>query len=124
MVVDVVAFDFFDAAADPLANPIIIIGGEQVAVALEHLLRERAHLLRPEPGIDAQVLEGAIEAVDVLFHFKQAMAEAARHIEGTVAVNPARIAEGDPHLALGEKLAVEPGDALVGTYTHRTLAWR
>src|SRR5262249_6852174 len=119
MVADVVAFDLFDAAADPLANPIIIIGGEQVAVALEHLLSERAHLLRPEPGIDAQVLERAIEAIDVLLHLKQAMAKAARHIEGAVAVDPTGIAEGNSHLALGYELAVEPGDALVGTYSHR-----
>src|SRR5262245_45818651 len=89
-----------------------------MAVALEQLLGQRAHLLRPEARIDAQVLERPVEPLHVLLHLEQAMAEAARHVEAAVAVHPARITEGDAHLALRDELAVEPRDPLVATYRH------
>src|SRR6185436_20259587 len=115
---DVVARGVLDAAADALADPVVVVGPQQVAVALEHLLAQRAHLLRPEAWIDAQVLERAVEAVDVLLHLEQPMAEAAGHVEAAVAIDPARIAEWNAHLAFRHELAVEPCDPLVGAYRH------
>ena len=68
--------DLLDAAADALADPVVVVGPEQVAVALEHLFGQRAHLVRPEARIDAQVFERAVEPVDVLLHLEQPVAEA------------------------------------------------
>ena len=86
---EIVAFHLLDAAADPLADPIIVVSSEQMAVALEHLFRQVPHLLRAEPGIDPQIFERAVEAVDVLPHLEKPMAEAAGHVEAAVAIDPA-----------------------------------
>ena len=49
-----------------------------------------SHILWPKARIDAQILERAIEPVDMLLHLEQAVAEAAGHVEPAVAVDPHR----------------------------------
>ena len=121
VIVDVVARHFLDAAADALPDPVVVVRPEQVAVALEHLLGQLAHLLRAEARIDAQIFERAVEPVDMLLHLEQPVAEGAGHVEAAVAVDPARVAERDAHLALGHEFAVEPGYPFVRQLGHLPL---
>jgi hypothetical protein len=120
--IEVVARHLLDAAADPLPDPVVVVGPEEMAVPLEQLLGELAHAPRPEAGVDAQVFERAVQPLDVLLHLEQPVAEAAGHVEAAVAIDPARVAEGDAHLPLRHELAVEPGDALVGSDRHLDLS--
>src|SRR5262249_13486739 len=53
MIVDVVARHLLDPATDALADPVIVVGTEQMAVALEQLFGHAAHFLRSEAWIDA-----------------------------------------------------------------------
>src|SRR4030095_3760162 len=101
MIVDVVAGGLLDTPADALATPIVIVWPEKVAVALEQLFRQGAHLLRSKARIDAEIFERAIEPVDVFLHLEQAVIEAARHIECAVTIDPAGVAKGYPDLTLG-----------------------
>ena len=50
VIVEIVAGHVLHAAADALADPVILVGAEQMAVALEHFLAQRDHLLGPMPG--------------------------------------------------------------------------
>ena len=87
--------------------------GAQVLVAGHDLLAVRDHLLGREAGIDLQVAQRAVEAVDMLLQAERLAVEGARHVEGAVAVLPAAVAERNHDLAFGHELAVEPGDALI-----------
>src|SRR5262249_7343939 len=113
IMVPVVALDLADAAAHPLADPEIVVGAEEMAVAIEHVLADRHHLALREAAIDAGIAQRAEEALDMLLHAERAAAEAAGHVEDAVAVGPARIAEGHHDLAFRHDLTVEPGDAFV-----------
>ena len=115
---EVVARHLLDAAADALADPVVVVGAEEMAVPLEQLLGELAHAGRPEARIDAQVLQRAVEPLDMLPHLEQPVAEAAGHVEAAVAVDPGGVAERNPHLPLRHELAIEPGDTLVGEMGH------
>jgi hypothetical protein len=77
----------------------------------------------PRPGtetqidllrIQAQITQGAIEAVNVFLEPEGSAVKGARHVEGTVAVSPTPVAERDQYLILGHELAVEPGEAGIG----------
>ena len=68
--IEVVRFDFLHAAADPLADPVIVVHSEEVTIALEQLFGQPAHPLRPEARVNAQILERAIKPVDVLLHLE------------------------------------------------------
>src|SRR5262249_35499281 len=118
VVVDVVARRLLHAATDALSNPIVVVRTEQVPVALEQLLRQGAHLLRSETRIDAQILERAVEPVDMFLHLEQPVVEAARHIEAAITVDPARIAKRYPHLALRNEASIEPGNSFVAARAH------
>src|SRR5262245_59853066 len=120
MVVDVVAGGLLDAPADALANPIVIVWPEKVAIALKQLFRQGAHLPGSKARIDAKIFERAIEPIDVFVHFEQAVIEAARHIERAVAIDPASVAKGNADLAFGQEHPVEPGNPLVAARVHMT----
>ena len=102
-----------DAAADPLADPPVADGGAQMLVARHDLLAVGDHLLGRDAGIDLQVAQRAVEAVDMLLQPERRALEGARHVEGAVAVLPAAVAERDHDLGFRHELAVEPGDALI-----------
>src|SRR6188508_419186 len=102
-----------DAAADALADPPVADGRPQVLVACHDLLAVRHHLLGPDAGIDLQVAQRTVEAVDMLLQPERLALEGARHVEGAVAVLPAAVAERDHDLAFRHEVAVEPGDALI-----------
>ena len=121
VVIDVVARRFLDAAADALPDPVIVVRPKQVPVALEQLFGQRAHLVRPEARIDAQVFQRAVEPVDVLLHLEQPVPEGAGHVETAVAIDPARVTERNAHLALRHELAVEPGHPFVCQLGHLSL---
>ena len=89
VIVEIVARHVLHAATDALADPVVLIRAEQMAVALEDVLADCDHLLSAHAGIDAQVLQGTVEALHVLLQLERLAAEAARHVEGTVAVKPA-----------------------------------
>ena len=55
-------------------------------VPLYPLFRQIEHLLGGNAGVDADVLEGAVEAVDVLFHAKAHAAERADRLKHLVAL--------------------------------------
>ena len=51
VIVEVVALDLLDAAADPLPDPVVVVSAEQVAVPLERLPRSaRTFSAGPKPG--------------------------------------------------------------------------
>ena len=102
-----------DAAADALAEPPVADFGPEMLVARHDLLAVRHHLLGRQAGIDLQVAQRAVEAVDVLLQAERLAVKGARHVEGSVAVLPAAVAERDHDLVLGHELAIEPGDALI-----------
>src|SRR5262249_50301156 len=106
--------DRIDAAADALADPPIAGRAAQMFVARHDLLRYLDHLLRTHSWIQAQITQGAIEAVDVFLEPERAAVKGARHVEGPVAVPPPPVAERDQYLILGHILAVEPGEAGIG----------
>src|SRR5437763_542807 len=92
--------DGIDAAADALADPIILVLAEQVPVAIEDVLADLDHLRRLEPAVDPRVAQRSVEPVYVLLDLEYAAVERAGHIEHTVAFGEAAVAEGDHHLAL------------------------
>ena len=118
VVVPVVARGPLHAARDALPDPVVLVRPEQVAVARAHLLADLDHLGRRQARIDAQILERAVEALDVLLDFEHAAVEGAGHVERAVAVQPAAVAKRHAHLALGHVVAVEVGDPLVRQRAH------
>src|SRR5205823_3010865 len=114
--------DRVDAAADALADPVILVLAEQVPVAIEHVLADLDHLRRLEPAVDPGVAQRAVEPVDVLLDLEDAPVEGAGHVEHAVALRKAAVAEGNHHLALRNDLAVEIGDALIGECAHGSLS--
>src|SRR5262245_29685493 len=109
----VVAWRRQDAAADPLADPVIVVRAEEMAVPRQYLLADCGHLRRREAGVEVEVAKRAVEPGDMLLETKRPAAEAAGHIEHRIALQKALVAERDHDLALAHELAVEPGDALV-----------
>src|SRR5579863_4229335 len=106
--------DRVDPARDPLTHPVIGVGGEEMAVLLEHLLADRNHLRGAKAGVDPQIAQRAVEAVDVLLQFERPAVKGPGHVEGGVAVFEAAVAKRHDDLALRHDLAVEIGDAVVG----------
>src|SRR5206468_2352925 len=98
---------------DALADPEIVVQRQEVAVARQHLLADLDHLLWRQTGIDAQVAQRAVEPGNVFGELERPAGKGAGHVEGGIAIFEAAVAERDHHLALGEDLAVEVGDALV-----------
>src|SRR5262249_40767600 len=120
VMVPVVALDLLDAAADALADPEIVVGPEEMAIAVEHILADRHHLGFREARIDPGVAERAEKALDVLLQAKGLAVEAARHVEDAVAVDEAQIAKRHLDFAFRHDLAVEPGDAFIAE-SHRSI---
>jgi hypothetical protein len=89
VMIEVVTRHVPHAATDALADPVVFIRAEQMAVAFEYVLADRDHLLGAQAGIDAQVLQGTVEALHVLLQLERLAAETARHVEGAVAIEPA-----------------------------------
>src|SRR4029077_7651000 len=73
--------DRIDATTDALADPPIASRGAQMFVALHELLRHIDHLPRTHSGIQTQITEGTIEAVNVLLEPEGATVKGARHVE-------------------------------------------
>src|SRR5580704_14258231 len=84
-----------------------------MCVARQHLLARRHHLVGRQTGIDAEIFERPVEPVDVLNELERAALKGAGHIERSVTVFEAAVAERDHDLALGHDTSVEVGDALV-----------
>src|SRR6185437_3449683 len=115
--------DRIDATADALADPPIASRAAQMFVAHHDLLRNVDQLLRTHSGIQTQITQGAIKAVNVFLEPESTAVEGARHVEGAVAVLPAPVAERDQHLILRHELAVEPGEAGIGWLRHGRLCY-
>ena len=71
-----------------------------------------------QPRVDAQILERAVQALDVLLDLEHPAVEGAGHVERAVAVQPAAVAKRHAHLALGHVVAVEVSDPLVRQRVH------
>src|SRR6267143_4011174 len=112
-----------DAATHALADPPIASPAAQMLVARHDLVRHVNHLLRTYAGIQTQITERAIEAVNVLLEPEGAAVKGARHVEGAVAVLPAPVAERDQYLILGHELAVEPGESGICQMHHERLCY-
>ena len=82
-------------------------------IALQHLLADRHRLGRRQAGIDAQIVEGVEQPVDMLLQPEGLMGEGAGGIEDRIAEEEAAVAEGDQHLALRQDPPVVIGDAFV-----------
>src|SRR5690606_3171787 len=102
-----------DPARDALADPVVLVGSEEMHVARQNLLADADHLLRRQTGVDAEVAQRLIEAVDMLAELERAVIEGPRHIERGVTVLEAAVAEWNNHLPFRHILAVEVGDSLV-----------
>src|SRR5471030_1258187 len=102
-----------DAAADALAQPPVAHFAAQMLVAGHDFLTVGNHLLGREAGIDLQVAQRAVEAVDMLLQPERRALEGASHVERAVAVFPAPVAKRDHHLSFRHELAVEPSDTLI-----------
>jgi hypothetical protein len=83
-------------------------------VANHDLFRNFDHLQRAHSGIQTQITQRTIEAVNVFLKPEGAAVKGPRHVEGAVAVPPAPVAKRDQYLILGHELTVEPGDAGIG----------
>src|SRR4026209_3015781 len=112
-----------DTATHALADPPIAGPAAQMLVARHDLLRHVDHLPRTYAGIQTQIPERAIEAVNVLLEPEGAAVKGARHVEGAVAVLPAPVAERNQYLILGHELAIEPGETGIGQLRHRCLCY-
>ena len=75
VIVEIVAAHLLDAAADALADPVVVVRPEEMAVALEELSGQLAHPLRAEAGVDPEIFERAVEPLDMLLHLEQPMPE-------------------------------------------------
>ena len=102
-----------DAAADALAEPPVADRRVQMGIARHDFLAVRDHLLGAEAGIDLQVTQRAVEAVDMLLQPKRLAFKGPGHVEGAVAVFPTAVAERDHDLVLRHEFAIEPGNALI-----------
>ena len=85
--------DRIDTATHALADPPITSSAAQMFVARDDLLRHVDHLLRTYAGIQTQITERAIEAVNVLLEPEGAAIKGARHVEGAIAILPAPVAK-------------------------------
>ena len=106
------------AAADALADPIVLVRTQEVQVAREHLFADPDHLLLAEARIDMQRLQRLVEPGHVLLQLERPAVEASGHVEDGIAILEAAVAEGDQDLSFRNIAAVEIGDALVGLLGH------
>ena len=113
-----VAAGNIDAAADALADPVILAFFEQVQVAGQRLPGHFGHLCLVEARVDADVAQRPVKPVQMLGKPEDAPAEGPRHIEHGVAVTKAAVAERQPRLVFGDEVAVEPDHPSVRPVGH------
>src|SRR5579871_1261009 len=87
-------------------------------VPLQHLLADADRLGGAEAGVDAQIAQRAVEPVDMLLQAEGLVLEGAGGVEDRIAEQEAAIAKRQQHLALGQDLTVEIGDAFVLSNAH------
>jgi hypothetical protein len=85
-------------------------------VAGDHVLGDRDHFFWRYAGVDADVAQRTVQAVDMFVQAEDGAVERARHVEGAVAGFPASVAVGDDDLALRHDRSVEPGHACVAEH--------
>ena len=84
-------------------------GIQLVEVALDGLLGQGGHLLFRQPRIEADVVEGAVEASDVVAQMVDPAVEGPRGLEGRVGHHEAPVERIDPDLLARYPLAVPVG---------------
>ena len=101
-----------DPAAHALRYPVVVVIVQQRKVGVQHLHRQVDHLVLADAGVDAHVLQRAVQPVEVVGQPEEDVAERASRVEDGVAVEEAEVVGRDAGLTLGNDLTVDVGDSL------------
>src|SRR5262245_24839676 len=104
------------AAADDLPYGAIIVGIQEMLIAIEDLDGEPRHLIDRHPAIDTRILQGAIEPSNVLVELEELVAEAARDVIDALTAGKASVENRDFGFARRYEGAIDVAKSLF----HRT----
>ena len=99
--------------AHHLPHGIVVVGTQEVLVALDDLQRRLLHLLLRQAAVDAGVLQGPEQPVVVLLELERLVPESAGDVVDPVAGVETHVENRHPGLALGHEAAVQIDDLLM-----------
>ena len=103
-------FGGFDAPADALHYPQVLVGRQQRVVMVNHFQRPPLHCCRADPRVNPQVAQGVVEAGNVLAQLEGLAVEGAGGVENCVAVDETPVADGYADVFFRLQFAVEIDD--------------
>ena len=96
-----------EGAAGDVVHDLEVEVAEGLSVALDGGVRGLLHLVDGHLQVDLGVVDGGVEALEVVAQPVGLLPEGARHLEDHVPVHQGRVEDGDAGLLLGDELPVE-----------------
>ena len=100
-------------AGNILADPEIVMRGEEAGVVVHHLDRQAFELVHGQPGIYARVDQGTAQPLQMLAEFVGTMGDGARGVEYRVCEAQAAVKYRDRGLFFWHECPVHVSDGLV-----------